>query len=89
MLGYYSANAWGLLDLHGNVADWTLDWYGEYPMGDVVDPTGPSTGTSRVIRGGSWNCPPALARSANRNADVPSLNYNGVGVRPVLTFEAR
>ncbi len=51
-VGLYRPNAWGLYDMHGNVWEWCLDWSGHLSGG--TDPKGPSKGTIRVIRGGSW-----------------------------------
>ena len=47
-------NPWGLHDMHGNVWEWGQGWYDDYPSGAVTDPTGPSSGSSRVYRGGGW-----------------------------------
>ncbi|WP_396224738.1 SUMF1/EgtB/PvdO family nonheme iron enzyme [Gemmatimonas sp.] len=73
------ANAWGLFDMHGNVWEWVQDWYGPYPSAAQTDPTGPTTGSSRVLRGGSWFGDAIIARSAYRGESAPSarLSYDG------------
>jgi formylglycine-generating enzyme required for sulfatase activity/cytoskeletal protein CcmA (bactofilin family) len=75
------ANAWGLFDMHGNVWEWCNDWYDTYPTGSVTDPGGPSTGSYRVIRGGSWYSYARLCRSAKRSSSSPGARNNGIGLR--------
>jgi formylglycine-generating enzyme required for sulfatase activity/large-conductance mechanosensitive channel len=65
-VGQKRPNAWGLYDMHGNVMEWCLDWYGDYPNNAVVDPIGPATGTTRVTRGGNWRSIAVDCRIANR-----------------------
>lgn len=84
-VGQKRANAWGLYDMHGNVWEWCLDWYGYYPSGNVTDPDGPDSGTVRVFRGGSWSYAAKGARSASRLGDTPGNRYNFVtGFRVAL-----
>lgn len=79
--GQKQANAWGLYDMLGNVWEWVWDWYGAYPSGDATDPVGPTSGSYRVVRGGSWFIYAQDARAADRNADAPGHRVNDLGFR--------
>ncbi len=84
-VGSFPANAWGLHDLHGNVNEWTGDWYGGYPSGEAVDPHGPEEGDSRVVRGGSFYNTGIGVRSAYRNWYVPTTRRFQLGFRAAFT----
>lgn len=80
-----SSNAWGLYDLIGNLWEYCSDWYGDYPAGSAIDPTGLVSGSKRVVRGGSWGNTPKDSRSANRDSVVSGPRYESVGFRLVLS----
>jgi formylglycine-generating enzyme required for sulfatase activity len=72
--------------MHGNVWEWCQDWYGNYGSEVVRDPTGPDSGSGRVLRGGSWISTSGRCRSALRFRVEPDARYyiSGFGLRVVL-----
>ena len=79
------ANPFGLYDLHGNVWEWCFDYAGPYPLKTVTNPKGPTKGSFRIARGGSWYYPAIEARTANRLYLLPESESYNVGFRLVLT----
>jgi len=83
-VGQKQANPWGLYDMHGDVFVWCADWYGEYGAGPATDPTGPTKGADRVLRGGSWANLPKICRAANRRRGRPYNSDFDRGFRVVV-----
>jgi formylglycine-generating enzyme required for sulfatase activity len=82
-VGSFTANKWGLHDMHGNVYEWCWDWYGNYPSGAQTDPAGAVPGADRVVRGGSWDSNGRNLRSAHRGYGGPGDRLRDLGFRLV------
>jgi formylglycine-generating enzyme required for sulfatase activity len=79
----------GALDMSGNLWEWVADYFAPYPSDSQTDPTGPDSGTERILRGGSWQSDNwDELRSTYRSPADPTQGVEGIGVRCVLDYEA-
>lgn len=79
-VGVLMSNDWGLYDTAGNAAEWVWDWYAAY-VAPYQDPSGPTSGTRRVVRGGSYRDAAYDCRSAARGQSDPSQRNYSIGFR--------
>lgn len=84
--GLKQPNAWGFYDMHGNLWEWCSDLYGSPVSTDVTDPQGLTSGTLRVIRGGSWFSQAANCESAHRHGIAPVYSTPSMGFRVALSM---
>jgi len=70
-------------DQSGNVSEWVWDIYGSYPTGSQTNPTGPTTGTNRIKRGGAYNTAASVCTVSNRVSVLPTSYDGGTGLRLV------
>ena len=86
-VGEKAPNELGIYDMSGNVYEWCQDWFDSYSADSQTNPTGPSSGSNRVLRGGSWNSSAGCCRVSYRNHNFPVSWSNRYGFRLVCSSE--
>lgn len=87
VVGRLAPNELGLRDMSGNVAEWCSDWMDAYGDGEQIDPRGPRTGSSRVLRGGHYNSVSAACSVYDRSWYVPAATSEYYGLRLVMEID--
>jgi formylglycine-generating enzyme required for sulfatase activity len=80
-VGQKSPNELGLYDMNGNLYEWCSDWFGAYGSSSQTNPAGPSSGSYRVLRGGSWYYGAQSVRVPYRGSSTPGYRYADLGFR--------
>ncbi len=77
----------GALGMSGNASEWVADWLGEYAAAAAANPTGPPSGSEKVLRGGNWTSHPTYCRGAIRASIPPDTRFDTVGFRCAASFK--
>ena len=81
-----SPQVWGIYNLSGNVAEWCSDWKGSYTESSQMNPTGPSSGSERICRGGGWGDVAWRCRTSSRSSHAPSYKASDLGFRLAMSM---